>query len=538
MRLDCRTMKTLVSSRVLALACCLVAAIPLAPVVHAAPDLGFLERYALTRGFRSGQPASVRIPREGNEVLFLRSGARDRTQSLWSFDPRTGEEREVLTGARLLGGGQESLSAEERARRERLRMTARGLSSFELSQDGRRLLLPYSGRLFVVDRPGYAVHEVPAPLGAAPADAAHLSPDGTRIALVRAGTMCVVDVASGLERVIAAPESSEVSYGLAEFVAQEEMDRFDGHWWSPDGQWLAVQRTDHTGVERLRIMDPSNPTQAPEANPYPRPGMRNDDVRLGLFPVAGGAPLWVQWDREAWPYLCSVVWPKSGPLTLYVMDRRQQRASLLRVDVATGLTAPLLGERDAAWINLPKGAPAWLADEPAARQTLADGAALVTFSGDKLFGGPQSGVIAGRADLVAACAAHPLARALRPGAHVLLAMQQVALRYLDRSAAQLPFWAMVATPPHQLRERAEHIVAAAGFGRVVDSEAVPGAGSAPGVTLPSVAVSLDGDLMQRLRHHTPPIVARRRDATTLLDLRSVHPSDDVHLIAALRACVS
>ena len=200
-------------------------------------------------------------------------------------------------------------------------------------------------------------------------------------------------------------------------------------------------------------------------------------------------------------------------------------------DIGSGLI-----DANCPW--LPGAPPAWLADEPAARQTLADGAALVTFSGDKLFGGPQAGVIAGRADLVAACAAHPLARALRPGAHVLLAMQQVALRYLDRSAAQLPFWAMVATPLHQLRERAEHIVATAGCGRVIDSEAVPGAGSAPGVTLPSVAVSLDGDLMQSLRHHTPPVVARRRDATTLLDLRSVHPSDDVHLIAALRACVS
>lgn len=356
-------MKTLVPSRVLALACRLVALVTLASVAHAAaPDLAFLERYALTRGFRSGQPASVRIPRDGSEVLFLRSGARDRTQSLWSFDPRTGEEREVLTGARLLGGGQESLSPEERARRERLRMTARGLSSFELSQDGRRLLVPYSGRLFVVERPGYVVHEVPAPLGAAPADAAHLSPDGTRIALVRAGALCVADVASGLERVIAAPESSEVSYGLAEFVAQEEMDRFDGHWWSPDGQSLVVQRTDHTGVERLRIMDPANPTQAPEANPYPRPGKRNDDVRLAIHPLAGGAPIPVQWDREAWPYLCRVVWPKAGPLTIYVMDRRQQQATLLRVDPVTGTTAPLLGERDAAWINLPSGAPAWLAD--------------------------------------------------------------------------------------------------------------------------------------------------------------------------------
>ena len=158
------------------------------------------------------------------------------------------------------------------------------------------------------------------------------------------------------------PESSEVSYGLPEFVAQEEMDRFDGYWWSPDGRFVAVQRTDHTGVERLRIMDPSNPTQAPEANPYPRPGKRNDDVSLAVFPAAGGAPVWVQWDHDAYPYLCSVTWPESGPLTLYVMDRRQQQATLLSVDPATGRTAPLLGERDAAWINLPHGAPAWLPD--------------------------------------------------------------------------------------------------------------------------------------------------------------------------------
>jgi L-seryl-tRNA(Ser) seleniumtransferase len=121
---------------------------------------------------------------------------------------------------------------------------------------------------------------------------------------------------------------------------------------------------------------------------------------------------------------------------------------------------------------------------------------------------------------------------------VLLALQQVALAYLDRSAAGLPFWSMVSAPLHELRKRAERIVAESGTGRVVDSEAVPGAGSAPGVTLPSVAVELDGDVLRPLRHHTPPVVARRRNDSTLLDLRSVHPDDDVHLIAALRSCVS
>ena len=355
--------------RAVALVCGLVAAapIPRTAFAAAADSSEFLDRYAATRGFRSGQPASIAIPRDGGEVLFLRSGPRDRVQSLWSFDPRTGTEREVLTGARLLGGAEETLSPEERARRERLRMTARGLSSFQLSRDGARVLIPFSGRLFLMERSGGAVRELGAAAGASapappPADDARLSPDGTQLGLVRAGEMRVLDIATGAERVIAKPESSEITYGLPEFVAQEEMDRFEGYWWSPDSRWLAVQRTDHAGVERLRIMDPSNPTRAPEENPYPRPGMKNDDVSLAIYPAAGGAPVWVQWNHDAWPYLCRVLWPEAGPLTLYLMDRRQQQATLVSVDPATGRTAPLLGERDAAWLNLPLGAPRWLAD--------------------------------------------------------------------------------------------------------------------------------------------------------------------------------
>src|SRR5207302_6168705 len=106
-----------------ALACALVLAAP--PRGAAAADAtDFLDRYSLTSGFRSGQPASIAIPRGGGEVLFLRSGPRDRVQSLWSFDPRTGSERELVTAAKLLGGAEETLSPEEKARRERLRLTA------------------------------------------------------------------------------------------------------------------------------------------------------------------------------------------------------------------------------------------------------------------------------------------------------------------------------------------------------------------------------------------------------------------------------
>ena len=186
------------------------------------------------------------------------------------------------------------------------------------------------------------------------------------------------------------------------------------------------------------------------------------------------------------------------------------------------------------WLSGPP--PAWLANEPAAKQTLEQGAALIMFSGDKLFGGPQAGIIAGRMDLVALCARHPLARALRPGGLVLAALQQTTLAYLRRDAATtIPFWRMVATPVQQLQQRAEEICAATGVGLPQPMLALPGAGSAPGVTMPSFGIAVAGDVLVQLRNHQPPIIGRVRDGQTFLDLRSVDPSDDAHLIAALSA---
>lgn len=178
--------------------------------------------------------------------------------------------------------------------------------------------------------------------------------------------------------------------------------------------------------------------------------------------------------------------------------------------------------------------PDWLGDEPAARQTLEAGADLVIFSGDKLLGGPQAGVIAGRADLVAACAAHPLARALRPGGIVLAAMQDTALTYLRRDGDGIPFWHLATIPVEELRRRAEAIVAASGEGvMVTDLASVPGGGTLPGVEIPSAGVALDGDHTGALRAADPPIIARVHDGRTLLDLRTVAPAHDAHLIEVL-----
>jgi L-seryl-tRNA(Ser) seleniumtransferase len=227
------------------------------------------------------------------------------------------------------------------------------------------------------------------------------------------------------------------------------------------------------------------------------------------------------------------VHPSNYTVTGFVEATSTAELATLGVPVVVDLGSGLLDAACPWWPGAHP--PAWLADEPAARQTLAAGAALVTFSGDKLLGGPQSGIIAGRADLVARCAGHPLARAVRPGGLLLAALQDLALAYLRREVvATVPFWRMAAVPDDELAARAASIVEVTG-GEVVRTDAVPGAGSAPGTTIPSAGVRVDGDRLALLRSHDPPVVARAREGATVLDLRAVEPADDAVIVDALSA---
>ncbi len=179
------------------------------------------------------------------------------------------------------------------------------------------------------------------------------------------------------------------------------------------------------------------------------------------------------------------------------------------------------------------GKPSWLRDEPAVKQTLEAGADLVTFSCDKLFGGPQAGIIAGRKDLVAACASHPLMRAFRPGALVLSALQQTALAYLRRDGDAIPFWRMAQTSVLELEARAE----ALGVGSPVQTMSMTGGGSLPGEEFPSAGVEIDGDVSDALRNAEVPVIARVRDHSTVLDLRTVNPDDDTLVAKALASSI-
>jgi dipeptidyl-peptidase-4 len=321
-------------------------------------DQDFLEQYTATLRFTLGTPQSIQVAARGGPVVFLRSPPRSFVRDLYEQDVQSGRERLLASAERLLGGGEERLPAEEKARRERQRNTARGIAAYDLSQDGARVLVPLAGRLFVVERRTGGVRELPA-AGSFPLDA-RFSPDGTRVACVRDGELHVIEVDSGAERQVTSGATPTLSHGLAEFVAQEEMERREGYWWSPDGETLAYEESDTSKVEVLHIADPMHPERPADSWPYPRPGRDNAAVRLGLVPAGGGATVWVDWDRQKYPYLAAVDWRQEGPLTLLVQNREQTDERLLAVDPPTGRTRTLLEERDPAWLNLHPSVPRWL----------------------------------------------------------------------------------------------------------------------------------------------------------------------------------
>ncbi|MEY2669479.1 MAG: hypothetical protein RJA59_2117 [Pseudomonadota bacterium] len=324
------------------------------------PDApSFLREYAETRGYRSGSPSRATVVPGSGEVIFLRSGPRSGVLSLFATDVATGKTRELLTAEALLASEPGELSDAEKARLERQRITARGITHYQLSQDGTILVASLGGRVYAVDRATGEKRRLPVPAGALDP---RLSPDGKLLAFVSGGELHVLDLASGKARALTTGATEWKTHGLAEFVAQEEMDRPEGYWWAPDSGSLAFEEADDTAVEKLSIQDPARPERRPVQFAYPRAGRENTRVRLGVVAVAGGAPTWIEWDRARYPYLAQVRWQKGAPLLLLVQDRTQTEEAVLRADAATGKTTVLLVEKDPAWLNLNAAALRWMPD--------------------------------------------------------------------------------------------------------------------------------------------------------------------------------
>lgn len=354
-------------------------------------DPGFLEQFAATNRFRQGNPTAITLTPEGDAVLFLRSGPRTFVNDLYEFDCATGKERVLLTAEGILKGAEEKLTAEELARRERARSSARGIAGYSLSDDGAKILTTLSGRLFVIDRKTAAVRELKSEHSPKFPIDARFSPDGSKVSVVRDGDLYVIDIGAlgegappeGRERRLTTKTSDTITNGLAEFVAQEEMDRRRGYWWSPDSAMIAFQQTDTKGMEMFSIADPMDPGKPTQTWPYPRAGGKNAEVRLGILNLKSGAteggmpgtpdPVWVRWDEVSGShtkgeppceYLANVRWDEDTGLVVTAQSRRQGRVQVTHVvDASTGKLSPFFptDSWDKTWVNLdpalPRGAP-------------------------------------------------------------------------------------------------------------------------------------------------------------------------------------
>jgi dipeptidyl-peptidase-4 len=328
---------------------------------------GFPRQQARTRGFSLGQPRSFGVSADGGRVAFLRSLAGDDpVNRLWLLDLDAGaSERLVADPVPLLGGDPEDLPPAERARRERTRERAGGVVAYATDPRLRVAAFALGGRLFVADLdaaattggdPGSWVRELPAAGGVLDP---RPDPTGRRVAYVTGGELHAVELDGAADRLLAGEDDPEVVWGLAEFVAAEEMGRSRGYWWAPDGDRLAVARVDTSAVRRFHLTDPANPMVPPLTLRYPAAGTDNAEVRLFLLDL-DGRRVEVDWDRAALPYLVEVAWPQDGPLTLLVQSRDQTVTRVLAADPGSGATSTLATSSDPIWLEIVPGVPAWL----------------------------------------------------------------------------------------------------------------------------------------------------------------------------------
>jgi dipeptidyl-peptidase 4 len=316
----------------------------------------FPRQQARTQRFSLGHPRAFTISPDGSRVVFLRSFTGDDPETgLWVVDLPGGQERLVFD-PRQGGAGDADLPPEEVARRERARERAAGVVAYSTDRAVTVAAFAVGGRLFVADLVHGGSRELPAVV---PGFGPRVDPTGRRVAYVAGRALHVVDLVGG-DRVLAAEADSDVSWGLAEFVAAEEMGREEGFWWSPDGSRVAAARVDEGPVTTLHLFDPADPGTPSRAVRFPLAGSVNAEVTLHVLGL-DGSRVDVEWDRGRFEYLARVSWLGQSPLTLLVQSRDQRVTQVLTVGDDGGTTL-VREDRDDAWVELVPGSPSWTDD--------------------------------------------------------------------------------------------------------------------------------------------------------------------------------
>jgi dipeptidyl-peptidase-4 len=295
------------------------------------------------------------IAPDGTRVTFLRGKDSDRNRlDLWEYDVASGQTR-LLVDSSVVLPGEEVLSDEEKARRERQRIAAlSGIVDYQWSPDGKALLFPLGGELYVYDlaKTGKAAVRKLTNGGGFATDP-KLSPKGGYVSFIRDRNLWVIALADGKEVQLTRDGSDTIGNGVAEFVADEEMDRHTGYWWAPDDSAIAFARIDETPVPvQKRYEVYPDRTEVVEQR-YPAAGDHNVRVQLGVIaPKTGAAPRWIDLGKDPDIYLARVDWRDPQRLTFQRQSRDQKTLELIETTLATGRQRTLVTETSKTWVPL------------------------------------------------------------------------------------------------------------------------------------------------------------------------------------------
>jgi len=313
-----------------------------------------LERIFSDPSLSGSAPRALRFAPDGKSVTFLRGKAeRSEQLDLWLMDVASGRESLLVDSNALLDGRAEQLSEEEKARRERLRLGSfSGILDYQFSADGKQLLFPLNGALFVYalgSRTSKQLTKVEDGFATDP----KFSPKGNFVSFVRAQNLWLVALEDGKPRQLTREGGGSISLGMAEFVAQEEMDRLTGYWWSPDETQIALTRFDESKVPLQKRMEIyADRTDFMEQR-YPFAGTTNVTIGLGLLSLDSGKTRWFDLGKDADIYLARVDWrPDSSALVWQRQNRDQRELDLIEVNAKDLSTRVLLTERSKTWVNL------------------------------------------------------------------------------------------------------------------------------------------------------------------------------------------
>ena len=296
-------------------------------------------------------PLQVRVAMGGRHLAFLRAEETNRERlSLWRYSLRTRELAPLLRAPAQDGG---TPSAAERAERERLRRFAGGVTAWHWLADGERALATVDGAAWLCDGRGGArllMESRHRHTGLA------VSPNGRFVSFVRDGDLFLCDIETGAVRQLTTDASDVVTNGAAEFIAQEEMHRFDGHWWSHDGRRLAFTRVNVADIPETRRFELHEDRTEAVVQRYPHAGGPNAAVELALLEIDAegrpGTPQWLGWAEADDAYLARVAFAPSGRLVVQAQSRDQRRLTVKCLNPTDGRWTTLFKETGETWINL------------------------------------------------------------------------------------------------------------------------------------------------------------------------------------------